>query len=80
MRDLASPFLPLALKSPERRCLVPVTDFCEWSGEKGSKREYWFSVPMSYNPLPRSGGRLSRARHTRSPPVRPNSPVAAIQR
>ena len=33
------------LKNPARRCLVPVTDFCEWSGEKGSKREHWFSLP-----------------------------------
>jgi hypothetical protein len=26
---------------------VPVTSFCEWSGEKGSKREHWFSVPAA---------------------------------
>jgi putative SOS response-associated peptidase YedK len=45
VRNLASPFWRGALKSPDRRCLVPVTEFCEWSGEKGSKREHWFSVP-----------------------------------
>lgn len=45
VRNLASPFWRGALKNPERRCLVPVTDFCEWSGEKGSKQEHWFSVP-----------------------------------
>lgn len=45
VRNLASPFWRGALKNPERRCLVPVTGFCEWSGEKGSKREHWFSVP-----------------------------------
>ncbi|HEY0312894.1 MAG TPA: SOS response-associated peptidase family protein [Allosphingosinicella sp.] len=44
VRNLSSPFWRGALKRPNRRCLVPVTDFCEWSGEKGSKREHWFSV------------------------------------
>ena len=24
---------------------MPVTDFCEWEGEKGSKIARWFSVP-----------------------------------
>ena len=45
VRNLASPFWRSMLKSPARRCLVPVTDFCEWSGEKGSKIEHWFSLP-----------------------------------
>src|SRR3712207_3297613 len=45
VRNLASPFWRSMLKTQERRCLVPVTDFCEWSGEKGSKREHWFSLP-----------------------------------
>ena len=44
VRNLASPFWRSALKNPERRCLVPVTEFCEWSGEKGSKQEHWFSI------------------------------------
>lgn len=47
VRNLASPFWRGALKSPDRRCLVPVTDFCEWSGEKGSKLEHWFSLPSA---------------------------------
>ena len=47
VRNLASPFWRSALKNPERRCLVPVTDFCEWEGEKGSKLERWFSVSAS---------------------------------
>jgi putative SOS response-associated peptidase YedK len=47
VRNLASPFWRSALKNPERRCLVPVTDFCEWEGEKGSKLERWFSLPSS---------------------------------
>jgi putative SOS response-associated peptidase YedK len=45
VRNLSSPFWRSALKNPERRCLVPVTDFCEWEGEKGSKLERWFSLP-----------------------------------
>lgn len=32
------------LSTPGQRCLVPVTDFCEWSGEKGSKTAHWFSL------------------------------------
>lgn len=45
VRNLSSPFWRNMLANPERRCLVPVTDFCEWSGEKGSKQEHWFNVP-----------------------------------
>ena len=45
VRNLSSPFWRSMLKNPARRCLVPVTDFCEWSGEKGSKTEHWFSLP-----------------------------------
>lgn len=45
VRNLQSPFWRSMLKEPSRRCLVPVTDFCEWSGEKGSKQEHWFSLP-----------------------------------
>ena len=47
VRNLSSPFWRSALNRPDRRCLVPVTDFCEWQGEAGSKRERWFSVPSS---------------------------------
>jgi len=32
------------LSDPVNRCLVPVTDFCEWSGDKGSKTAHWFSL------------------------------------
>lgn len=45
VRNLKSGFWRNMLHDPARRCLVPVTDFCEWSGEKGSKREHWFSLP-----------------------------------
>lgn len=44
VRNLASPFWRSALNRPDRRCLVPVTEFCEWEGEAGAKRERWFSV------------------------------------
>ena len=29
----------------ERRCLIPVTEFCEAEGEKGAKTRTWFSLP-----------------------------------
>lgn len=45
VRNLSSPFWRNALARPDRRCLVPVSDFCEWEGEKGAKIERWFSVP-----------------------------------
>lgn len=49
VRNYASPFWRSALKNPERRCLVPVTAFQEWSVAPdpvtGKKRPHWFSVP-----------------------------------
>jgi len=49
VRNYQSPFWRTALKNPERRCLVPVTEFQEWSVEAdpvtGKKRPYWFSIP-----------------------------------
>lgn len=49
VRNYASPFWRSALANPERRCLVPVTSFQEWSVEPdpitGKKRPHWFSVP-----------------------------------
>jgi putative SOS response-associated peptidase YedK len=47
VRNQESPFWRSTLANPHYRCLVPVTDFCEWSGEKGSKQEHWFSVSTS---------------------------------
>jgi putative SOS response-associated peptidase YedK len=29
----------------ERRCLIPVSEFCEAEGEKGAKTRTWFSLP-----------------------------------
>lgn len=49
VRNYSSPFWRSALANPERRCLVPVTSFQEWSVEPdpatGRKRPHWFSVP-----------------------------------
>lgn len=45
VRNLASPFWKSALARPDRRCLVPVTRFCEWEGEKGAKVKRWFDMP-----------------------------------
>ncbi len=42
VRNLASSFWRSMLNRPEQRCLVPVTSFCEWEGEAGSKRTVWF--------------------------------------
>lgn len=43
VRNLDSLFWQSALQRPDRRCLVPATDFCEWEGEKGEKVARWFS-------------------------------------
>lgn len=51
VRNLASPFWRNALGDPKRRCLVPVTSFCEWTGEKGSKTKVWFSLHEAAPPL-----------------------------
>lgn len=45
VRNLTSSFWRSMLTQPERRCLVPFTEFCEWEGEKGEKIARWFSVP-----------------------------------
>ncbi len=45
VRNLESPFWIGTLKHTELRCLIPVTQFQEWSGERGFKRQHWFSVP-----------------------------------
>jgi putative SOS response-associated peptidase YedK len=48
VRNLASPMWRSALADPSRRCLVPVTAFCEWSAapdpQTGSKRKHWFDL------------------------------------
>ena len=44
IRNLGSSHWRNLLRDPCQRCLVPVTEFCEWSGEKGSKAEHWLSL------------------------------------
>jgi putative SOS response-associated peptidase YedK len=45
VRNLQSNFWRSMLRNPASRCLVPVTDFCEWAGEKGAKVAHWFGLP-----------------------------------
>lgn len=49
VRNYASPFWRSALQAPARRCLVPVTEFQEWSAtpmpDTGKKRAFMFSLP-----------------------------------
>ena len=51
VRNLDSPFWRSAIANPERRCIVPVTRFCEWTGEAGSKRKIWFGLRAEAEPL-----------------------------
>ena len=51
VRNLASPFWRSAIAMPERRCLVPVTRFCEWTGEVGKKRKVWFGLREHSDPV-----------------------------
>lgn len=48
VRNLTSPFWRASLSSAARRCLVPVSAFCEWSVEPdpatGSKCKVWFAM------------------------------------
>lgn len=49
VRNYTSPFWKSALANPARRCLVPVTEFQEWSVESmpetGKRKPFWFSLP-----------------------------------
>lgn len=49
VRNYHSPFWRSALQNPVRRCLVPFTQFQEWSvapdPATGKKCPYWFDVP-----------------------------------
>lgn len=48
VRNLASPFWRGWLSRPAQRCLVPVTEFCEWTAvpdpATGRKAKVWFGV------------------------------------
>lgn len=49
VRNLESPFWRGMLEAPHHRCLVPATEFEEWSATPdpgtGKKRAHWFSIP-----------------------------------
>ena len=55
IRNLESPFWRTALNNVERRCIVPVTRFCEWSAEPHPvtrrKVKHWFAMHESQEPL-----------------------------
>ena len=55
VRNLASPFWRNALTDPKRRCIVPVTSFCEWTAEPDPetkrKSKVWFGLHEEAHPL-----------------------------
>ncbi len=55
IRNLDSPFWRSALSNVERRCIVPVTRFCEWTAEPDPaskrKRKVWFGMGQAQEPL-----------------------------
>ena len=70
VRNLRSPQWTTLASAPPRRCLVPLTEFCEWTPDKHQvgegkpvKGEMWFAVPeQPILPSPASGSRPSRDR------------------
>ena len=55
VRNLQSPFWRSALTDPKRRCIVPVTRFCEWTAEPDPetrrKSKVWFGLHEDQHPL-----------------------------
>jgi len=55
IRNLDSPFWRSALANPARRCIVPVTRFCEWTAEPDPltkrKAKVWFGLRDEAEPL-----------------------------
>jgi len=55
VRNLDSPFWRSALNDPRRRCIVPVTSFCEWTAEPDPetkrKSKVWFGLSEEQHPL-----------------------------
>jgi putative SOS response-associated peptidase YedK len=73
VRNLDSPFWRSALKDPQRRCIVPVTRFCEWTAEadpklSGSQKSGldWLSSTRRCSPSPAFGAPATGARSWRS--------------
>jgi putative SOS response-associated peptidase YedK len=55
VRNLGSPFWRSALNDPRRRCIVPVTQFCEWTAEPHPetkrKQKVWFALKEDSDPV-----------------------------
>ena len=55
VRNLESPFWRGALNDPKRRCIVPVTSFCEWTADPDPvtrrKAKIWFGLNPAAHPL-----------------------------
>jgi putative SOS response-associated peptidase YedK len=55
VRNLESGFWRSALNDPARRCIVPVTAFCEWTAvadpETKRKSKVWFGLSEEQHPL-----------------------------
>ena len=55
VRNLDSPFWRSALSNRGRRCIVPVTSFCEWTAEPDPetkrKAKVWFGLHQAEDPL-----------------------------
>lgn len=55
VRNLSSNFWRRALGDPARRCIVPVTSFCEWTAEPDPatkrKAKAWFGLNHDAHPL-----------------------------
>ena len=55
VRNLDSLFWRSALSNPARRCIVPVTRFCEWTAEADPmtkrKAKVWFGLRENVDPL-----------------------------
>ena len=55
VRNLDSPFWRSALGNRERRCLVPVTSYCEWTANPDAvtrrKSKVWFGLHEDHEPL-----------------------------
>lgn len=55
VRNLNSGFWRSALTDPKRRCIVPVTSFCEWTADPDPqtrrKSKVWFGLSEQQHPL-----------------------------
>ena len=55
VRNLSSSFWRSALTDPKRRCIIPVTSFCEWTADPDPqtrrKSKIWFGLSEDQHPL-----------------------------